>query len=91
MKDTITNTPAFRPPTLSQIDLKLLSMLAKGATNKTLATAFKTNPSAITKLLSTLYKKLHVSRRTQAVHYFVTQLSPHHPHDVKNISTRGKG
>lgn len=91
MKDTITNTPALFLPTLSQIDLKLLSMLAKGATNKTLATAFKTKPSAITKLLSTLYKKLHVSRRTQAVHYFITQLIPHHPHDVKNISTRGKG
>lgn len=92
MKDSIANTPAFLLPTLSRIDLKLLSMLAEGATNKALATAFKKEPSAITKLLSTLYKKLHVSRRTQAVHYFITQLSPHHhTRDMNTISIRGKG
>ena len=91
MKDTIANTPAILPPALSPIDLKLLSMLAEGATNKAIATAFKKEPSAITNLLSTLYKKLRVSRRTQAIHYFITQLNPlHDPHDVKNISTRGK-
>lgn len=91
MKDTAMNTPAVLPPTLLPIDLKLLSMLAEGATIKAIATAFKKEPSAITKLLSTLYKKLRVSRRTQAVHYFITQLNPlHNPHDVKHISTRGK-
>lgn len=91
MKDTITNTPACLPPTLSRIDLKLLSMLAEGATNKAIATAFKKEPSAITKLLSTLYRKLQVKRRTQAIHYFITQLSHHYdPHDVKHIYTRGK-
>lgn len=92
MKDSITNTPAFLLPTLSRIDLKLLSMLAEGATNKAIATAFKKEPSAITKLLSTLYRKLHVRRRTQAIHYFITQLSQHYDlRDVKPISPRGKG
>ena len=92
MKDAIATTPALLPPTVSPIDLKLLAMLAEGATNKALAIAFKKEPIAITKLLSVLYRKLHVKRRTQAVHYFITQLSPHDdPHDVKNISTRGKG
>ncbi len=92
MKDPVTNTPAFLPPPLSRIDLKLLSMLAKGATNKAIATAFKKEPSTITKLLSTLYRKLHVRRRSQAIHYFITQLSQHDvPRDVKPISTRGKG
>ena len=92
MKDTAMNTPAFLPPPLSRIDLKLLSMLAKGATNNAIATAFKKEPSAITKLLSTLYRKLHVRRRSQAIHYFITQLSQHHnPPDVNTIPTRGKG
>mgnify|MGYP003380757520 CR=1 FL=1 len=92
MKDTVTNTPAALPPTLSPIDLKLLSMLAEGATNKAIAASFKQHPNAITKLLSTLYKKLHVSRRTQAVHYFVTHLSRlDDPSDANAIYTNGKG
>lgn len=92
MKNTVTNTPALVPSGLSPVDLKLLSMLAEGATNKALAAAFKQYPNAIIKLLSTLYKKLHVSRRTQAVHYFITQLSQHD--DARNANTmsiRGKG
>jgi len=92
MKDTITNSPAVSPPTLSPIDLKLLAMLAEGATNKAIAAALKQHPNAITKLLSTLYKKLHVRRRTQAVHYFITQHSQHDdPRDVNTTSIRGKG
>ena len=92
MKDTTTNTPAILPPAISPVDLKLLSMLAEGATNKAIAAAFEQHPNVITKLLSTLYKKLHVSRRTQAVHYFITQLSPHHhTRDMNTTSIRGKG
>jgi DNA-binding NarL/FixJ family response regulator len=92
MKDTVMHAPAVLPPRLSPIDQRLLSMLAEGATNKAIATAFKKEPSAITKLLSTIYKKLRVSRRTQAVHYFVTQLSQHsESHNGNAISTRGKG
>jgi DNA-binding NarL/FixJ family response regulator len=92
LKDTLANTPAILPPALSPVDLKLLSMLAEGATNKAIATAFKKEPSAITKLLSTLYKTLHVRRRTQAVHYFLTQLRQHDDRrDGNTISTQGKG
>lgn len=92
MKHTIASNPATLPPPLTPIDLQLLSMLAQGATNKAIATAFKEHPNAIIKRLSTLYKKLHVSRRTQAVYYFITQLSSNHdPHDVNTLSTRGKG
>lgn len=92
MKDTIADTPAILPPALSSIDLKLLSMMAKGTSNKAIATAFKKEPSAITTLLSTLYRKLHVRRRSQAIHYFLTQLSHHHdPRAVEPVSTRGKG
>ncbi|NOS79895.1 MAG: response regulator transcription factor [Nitrospira sp. CG24D] len=92
VKLAITNTPAIHPPTLSPIDLKLLSMLAVGASNKAIATAFEQPTTAITKLLSTLYRKLRVRRRAQAARYFIAQLSPHHdPRDVNTLSTRGKG
>lgn len=80
------------PPILTSTDLQLLAMLAEGATNKDIAAAFKQHPNAITKLLSTLYKKLRVSRRTQAVHYFVTQLSQHsESHNGNATSTREEG
>ena len=92
MKDTTTNIPAILPPALSPVDLKLLSMLAEGATNKAIAAAFEQHPNAIIKLLSALYKKLHVSGRTQAVHYFITQLNQHYdPRDGNTITTPGKG
>ncbi|MDO9119482.1 MAG: response regulator transcription factor [Nitrospira sp.] len=92
MKDTVMNAPAVLPPSISPFDQRLLSMLAEGATNKDIAASFKQHPNAITKLLSTLYKKLRVSRRTQAVHYFVTQLRPHQDtRDVGSNTTRRKG
>lgn len=92
IKDTGMHAPAVLPPRLSPIDQRLLSMLAEGASNKDIAASFKQHPNAITKLLSTLYKKLRVSRRTQAVHYFVTQLSQHsESHNGNAISTRERG
>ncbi|KAF4515951.1 hypothetical protein B566_EDAN000188 [Ephemera danica] len=92
MEDTTLNTPAVLPSILSPTDLKLLSMLAAGATKKALAAAFRLHPNAISKFLSALYKKLHVTRRTHAVHYYVTHLSPHHESLNENtISTRIKG
>ena len=92
MKDTVMHAPAALPPRLSPIDQRLLSMLAEGATNKDIATSFKQHPDAITKLLSTLYKKLRVSRRTQAVYYYITHLRQHHnPHGGNNAPTQGKG
>lgn len=62
-------------PPLTPMEQTVLSMLADGATNKAIATALQKEPNTITKLLSTLSRKLRVSRRTQAVHYFVTQLN----------------
>lgn len=92
MKDTISNTPGVLPPALSLVDLNLLSMLAEGATTKAIAAASKQHPNAITKSLSILYKKLHVSRRTQAVRYYITHLRQHHnPHSGNNTPTQGKG
>ncbi len=92
MKDTISHTPSVLPPALSLVDLNLLSMLAEGATNKAIAAASKQHPNGITKSLSILYKKLHVSRRTQAVRYYITHLRQHHnPHGGNNTPTQGKG
>lgn len=77
VKDQVAETPAITPAKLSPMDLTLLSMLADGATNKTIATALGKATNVITRLLSTLYKTLNVSRRTQAVRYFITQVGPH--------------
>ncbi|MCC6140336.1 MAG: response regulator transcription factor [Nitrospira sp.] len=91
-KESIANAPAALPPTLSRIDLKLLSLLAKGATNKAIATALKKEPGAIVALQSALYKKLRVTRRAQAIHYFISQLSQQYaPLDTTPLSTGGKG
>jgi len=93
MKNTARNAPAEAlPPSLSRNDLKLLSMLAKGATNKAIAAAFKKKPSAIIKHQSTLYRKLGVTRRAQAIHYFVTHFSQHDTsRNATPLSTRAKG
>ncbi len=87
-----TNAPTALPPILSRIDLTLLSLLAKGATNKAIAVVLKKEPHTIVTLQSALYKKLRVTRRAQAVHHFITQLSQHYPPlDITPISARGKG
>ncbi|MEQ1795942.1 MAG: response regulator transcription factor [Nitrospira sp.] len=79
-------SPAVVPTALTPIDLTILSLLADGATNKAIATALQKEPNAAARLLSALYRKLNVSRRTQAVHYFITHVdldrAPHHFHSA---------
>ncbi|SPP64405.1 response regulator transcription factor [Nitrospira lenta] len=92
MTRAIANSPTILMPPLSRTDLKLLAMLAEGATIKAIAAAFKTKQAAITKLLATLYRTLGVTRRNQAIHYFITQISRHRrPSDVSPLSTHRKG
>jgi DNA-binding NarL/FixJ family response regulator len=92
VKRNVTESPELLQPILSPMDLTLLSMLADGATNKALATAFTKDQTTITKLLSALYRKLHVRRRAQAVHYFITQVSQRHGStNVTDASSTGEG
>lgn len=66
----VPKTPTIPPAILSPVDLTLLSLLAEGASNKTIATCLQKTPSAITKLLSGLYKRLNLHRRSQAIRHF---------------------
>ncbi len=63
------------PPRLSREERHLLSLLADGHTNKEIAETQRIPPSEVKARLSALYRKLRVSRRTQAVHFALTQLS----------------
>lgn len=92
VKRHVTESPELLQPILSPRDLMLLSMLADGATNKAMATAFTKDQTTITTLLSALYRKLHVRRRAQAVHYFITQVSQRHDStNVTDASSTGEG
>ena len=63
------------PPSLSQEERHLLSLLAGGHTNKEIAGIEHIPPTEVKARLSALYRKLRVSRRTQVVHFALTQRS----------------
>ncbi|HWG97101.1 MAG TPA: response regulator transcription factor [Nitrospira sp.] len=55
----------------TRADLQLLSLIAAGKSNKEMAQELNVTPSAVTARLRAVYKRLHVSRRSEAVRYFV--------------------
>ena len=55
----------------SRADLQLLSLIAAGKSNKEIAQELNVTPSAVTARLRAVYKRLHVSRRAEAVRHFV--------------------
>lgn len=55
----------------SSIDLRLLSFLAAGKSNKEIAREMNITPTAVAACLRTIYKRLNVSRRSEAVRYVV--------------------
>lgn len=55
----------------SRADIRLLSLLAHGKSNKEIAQELNVTPSAVTARVRALYKRLHVSRRSEAVRSFV--------------------
>ena len=63
------------PPSLSEEGHRLLSLLASGHTNKEIAAIERIPPTEVKARLSGLYRKLRVTRRTQADHFAPTQLS----------------
>lgn len=54
----------------SREDRQLLSFLASGKTNKEIAQALHISPSAVNSRLQKLYKRLRISRRSEAARYF---------------------
>ena len=63
------------PPRLSEEERHLLGLLADGHTNKEIAGIEHIPPTEVKARLSALYRKLRVSRRTQVVHFALTQRS----------------
>lgn len=52
-------------------DRRILSLIAAGQSNKEIARELNVTPSAMTARLKAVYKRLKVSRRSEAVKYFV--------------------
>ncbi len=55
----------------SSIDLRLLSLLAAGKSNKEIAREMNITPTAVAACLRIIYKRLNVSRRSETVRYVV--------------------
>ena len=55
----------------SSIDLRLLSFLAAGKSNKEIAREMNITPTAVAACLQIIYKRLNVSRRSETVRYVV--------------------
>jgi two-component system response regulator DevR len=67
-------------------DLSLLSRVAAGKTNKDIARELDVDQSVIASRLQRIYKHLRISRRTEAVSYFLKYERERHPelhHDVR--------
>ena len=55
----------------SRADFRVLSLIAAGKSNKEIAQDLNITPSAVTACLRTVYKRLNISRRSEAAKYFV--------------------
>lgn len=52
-------------------DRRILSLIAAGQSNKEIARELNVTPGAVTARLLAVYKRLKISRRSEAVRYFV--------------------
>jgi two-component system response regulator DevR len=55
----------------SSLDLRLLSLVAAGKSNKEIARELNVTPTAVADYLRAIYKRLNVSKRSEAVRYVV--------------------
>lgn len=55
----------------SRADLRVLSLVAAGKSNAQIAQELNSTPSAVTARLRGIYKRLNISRRSEAARYFV--------------------
>ena len=55
----------------SKDDLRLLSLVASGKTNKEIAKRLNVSPNIVAARLQRIYKRLKISRRSEAVRYYV--------------------
>ena len=55
----------------SRADFRVLSLIAAGKSNKEIAQELNITPSAVTACVRAVYKRLNISRRSEAAKYFV--------------------
>ncbi|CUS32685.1 response regulator [Candidatus Nitrospira nitrificans] len=71
VRDGKRTAPRERVENYSNADRRVLSPIAAGQSNKEIARELNITPSAVTVRLRTVYKRLKISRRSEAVRYFV--------------------
>jgi DNA-binding NarL/FixJ family response regulator len=59
-----------RGPSLSPQEERVLALVAKGLTNKEIATTMQLSDKTVKNYLANMFQKLHISRRTQAAALF---------------------
>ena len=65
--DFVRNEAAIAQLRISRRELDVLELLAKGASNKSIARTLKISPNTVKAHVASLYAKLEVSNRTEAV------------------------
>jgi two-component system, NarL family, response regulator DevR len=71
VRDEKQTAPRDRVEGCSSADRRILSLIAAGKSNKEIARELNVTPSALTARLRAVYKRLKISRRSEAVRYFV--------------------
>ena len=71
VRDGKQTAPRERVEDRSNADRRILSLIAAGKSNKEIARDLNVTPSAVTARLRAVYKRLKISRRSEAVRHFV--------------------
>ena len=71
VRDGRRTAPRERVEDCSSADRRILSLIAAGQSNNEIARELNVTPSVVTGRLRAVYKRLKISRRSEAVRYFV--------------------
>ncbi|MGQ0557924.1 MAG: response regulator [Nitrospiraceae bacterium] len=71
VRDGKRTAPRERVDDCSSADRRILSLIAAGQSNKEIARELNVTPGAVTARLRAVYKRLKISRRSEAARYFV--------------------
>ena len=71
--------PSSAMPTLSEQEQRVLAYVAKGKTNKEVATVMGLSDKTVRNYLSSIFQKLNVTRRSEAVAHYLRKYSDKDP------------
>lgn len=81
----IITDPASAIPTLSEQEQRVLAYVAKGNTNKEVAAAMGLSDKTVRNYLSTIFQKLNVTRRSEAVAQYLRKFSDQRPSSPSSL------